>query len=117
MQTSYFSKAGTHPNAIAISNSVKGFEHIRIYTPLVPPWWLVKQLKLKETTPEEFAEIYRSQLAKLQPVVVRAALGEDAILLCWDFCHRRIAAEWLESGCGIKIPEMDYTPVDQRGLF
>lgn len=121
MQTSYFAKSGNNPRAVAISNGTKGFDRIRKCEALIPPWWLVDQLKRKETTAEEFTRIYRAQLDKLNPRLIAAQLGDEAILLCWekpgDFCHRRIVADWLKETMDMNVPEIGYTPVEQDSLF
>ncbi len=66
---------------------------------------------LKMKKPEydaAFAEI----LAKLDPGEIHQALGENAVLLCWekpgDACHRRLVAEWLEAALRIEIPELGF---------
>jgi hypothetical protein len=58
---------------------------------------------------DEFDKAYATLLEKLSASKVVEDLGENAILLCWeDFnvgCHRRMVAEWIESECGLIIPE------------
>lgn len=120
MHTSYFARSGTDPHAVAICNGTKGF-HVRSYAPLIPPWWLVERFKSKEATAEEFTQLYQQQLAKLDPHIVVAQLGTQAILLCWEkpgeFCHRRLAAEWIESKTGVSCPELGHIHVEQTSLF
>lgn len=109
MQTSNFKLAGTDPNAVAISRGVpKGFKGRR-YMPLAPATWAL----VKETDEAIFRETFMRQLAKLDAKAILKALGEDAILLCWEapgvFCHRRVVAEWLERELGTSVPEQKPT--------
>lgn len=61
---------------------------------------------------------YKEVLDKLDPQQVYKELGDKAVLLCYEkyddiksgktFCHRRIVAEWLESGIyGVKVEELE----------
>jgi len=59
--------------------------------------------------PEEYVPLYEEILSKLDPEDVWKELGSDAVLLCYEapgkFCHRRLAAEWLERELDVEIPE------------
>ena len=105
MQTSNFARNSNHPNAVAISQGIPRWYKGRRYMPLAPSWDLVK---IKEEN--LYHRRYHSEvLSKIDPQKVYEELGPDAILLCWEspgkFCHRRIAATWLEDALGIKIDE------------
>jgi hypothetical protein len=45
----------------------------------------------------------------LDPRELYEALGEEAVLLCWEKpgegCHRRLVAEWFEASLGVVVPE------------
>jgi len=106
MKTSYYAKSGSNPNAVGISRGVPKWYQGKIYKPLAPPWELVKV-----TDEVLFRDIYHKRvLSKLNPQQVMAALGENAVMLCWEktgeFCHRRLVAEWLEKALGISVPEL-----------
>jgi hypothetical protein len=105
MQTSNFARSKTDPNAVAISRGIPRWYKGRRYMPLAPSWDLIKV-----EDAELYCKLYQEQvLSKLDPHQVYADLGPDAIMLCWEspgkFCHRRIAAAWLEKAIGIKIDE------------
>lgn len=105
IQTSYFGRAKGLENAVAISQGVpKWFSGAR-YLALAPSWGLVKEKNETIYTRRYQAEV----LAKLNPVHVADDL-EGKILLCWEkpgeFCHRRLAAEWLERNLLIEVPEL-----------
>jgi uncharacterized protein (DUF488 family) len=113
MQTSNFARSKTDPNAVAISRGIPRWYKGRRYMPLAPSWELIEQ---KDAT--IYRQLYHEQvLSRLDPHQVYADLGPDAIMLCWEspgkFCHRRLAAEWLENALGIKIDEK-YDQVHQR---
>ena len=106
MNTSNYARSSKNPNAVAISRGVPKWYQGRRYMPLAPSWELVK------TAGDEtlYRQLYHEQvLSKLDPYQVYSALGPNAIMLCWEspgkFCHRRLAAEWLENALGITIAE------------
>jgi hypothetical protein len=111
LYTSCFKLSGRHPLAVAISNGTRGYPAIRRYRPLMPPWALVTASREGRIGRDEFTAAYRRQLSRLDAAQVVQEVGPDAILLCWEapgeFCHRRIAAEWLETELGIFVPELD----------
>jgi hypothetical protein len=45
---------------------------------------------------------------------------QGVAILCWcsplDYCHRRLAAEWLEAHCEIVVPEFGF-PRDQTETY
>lgn len=112
MQTSNFSRSGSHPRAVAISRTRPRGWTGRIYEPLAPPWRLLVAAKSGAIDEDEYIRRYRAEvLSKLDPARVYAELGEDAVLLCWEnsgaFCHRRLVAEWFEEALGILVLEVD----------
>ena len=109
MFTSYFANAKTlSPELVPVSIArgsprwFTGKKELR----LAPTRAMLKMLKAEYDA--AFAEI----LAKLDPAEIHQALGENAVLLCWekpgDACHRRLVAEWLEKALGVEIPEYGY---------
>ncbi len=111
MQTSNFSRSGSHPRAVAISRTQPRGWTGRAYEPLAPSWRLVQEAKSGAIDEDEYIRRYREEvLSKLDPNTVYADLGEDAVLLCWErpgaFCHRRLVAEWFEVELGVSVPEV-----------
>jgi hypothetical protein len=111
--TSSFRLSGRNPMAVAISNGTRGYHPIRKYPPLVPPWSLVKDSRAGVIDDAAFNRTYLRQLRRLDPrrVVDDLLSGQpDAIMLCWEApgenCHRRLAAQWLETELGIVVPEL-----------
>jgi hypothetical protein len=118
LYTSNFKLSGRNPLAVAISNGQRGYEKVRKYKPLVPPWTLVKDCRAGVVSDTDFNLEYMRQLRGLDPRQVMEELlngQEDAIMLCWEapgeYCHRRLAAHWLEGELGILVPELDVTRV------
>jgi hypothetical protein len=113
IQTSYFGKAKGMENAVAISQGTPKWFKGEKYPKLAPSWNLVH-----ETDETKYRSRYQNEvLAKLNPVHVADDL-EGKILLCWEkpgeFCHRRLAAEWLEKNLLIQVPELGY--LDTSGV-
>ena len=106
IQTSYYQKSGSLPNAVGISQGVPKWYIGALYKKLAPPWEIVK-IENEAT----FRRLYHEMvLSKLNPVHVADDL-EGKVLLCWElpgqFCHRRLVAEWLEKNLLIEVPELD----------
>jgi uncharacterized protein (DUF488 family) len=111
--TSNFRRSGQHPGAVAISNGQGFYWHVPQYRPLVPAWKLVRDSKAGLIERQAFDREYLAQLHALDPRRVLfdlAAFGPEVVLLCWekpgDYCHRRLAAQWLETEFGIAVPEL-----------
>jgi uncharacterized protein (DUF488 family) len=106
IRTSNFIKAGHDENAVAISRGVPKWYKGRRYMKLAPSWNLIKEPNAKVYTRRYYEEV----LDKLDPRVVVEEIGENAILLCWEwdqeFCHRHIVADWLRDKLGIIIDEV-----------
>ena len=99
------------PRAVAISRTQPRGWTGRAYEPLAPSWRLLAAAKSGAIDEGEYTRRYRAEvLSKLDPATVRADLGEDVVLLCWEnsgaFCHRRLVAEWFEENLGVSVPEM-----------
>jgi hypothetical protein len=106
IQTSYYQKSGSLPNAVGISQGVPKWYTGALYKKLAPPWEIVK-IENEAT----FRRLYHEMvLSHLNPVHVADDL-EGKVLLCWElpgqFCHRRLVAEWLEKNLLIEVPELD----------
>lgn len=80
----------------------KGRREIR----LAPKPAMLKMLR------EDYDREFEAILADLNPEEIFTALGENAVLLCWEppnvWCHRRRVAEWLEEALGIVVPEWGF---------
>ncbi len=124
MKTSYYKVTKQNiPGAICISRSKPRYTKYPMYKALAPgPWF-------RTATIEEYVPLYQQILRQLNPrkvwdelhqlaqkqAVELAGLAEaeaarvEPILLCYElpgeFCHRRLAAEWLEAELGVAIPE------------
>ncbi|MEJ7615831.1 MAG: hypothetical protein WKF30_02395 [Pyrinomonadaceae bacterium] len=100
--TSSFKVAGHLANAVAISRGVPRGWKGRRYIALAPTWPMLKM------STEDYLREYKLILAQLDPAKVAADL-DGAIMLCWEplnvKCHRRFVAEWLETSCGLVVPE------------
>lgn len=112
--TSYFAKAkllidaGIVPISIAVGPP-RWWKGLR-YSPLAPSWHMVKD----DIGRDAYIEEYKKILAKLDACNVLIELnslakGNDFALLCWekptDFCHRHLAAEWLNDNAGCFMQE------------
>jgi len=119
MHTSYyFSNRIREPglNLIAVSNSyprhLPWLKNARQCRKLCPGWALVKGYNKQEISWQKYTEIYHDRiLSNLKPEEVYAALGENAILLCWEkayapHCHRRLIADWFYDRLHIKVNEL-----------
>jgi len=85
----------------------------------IPRWYKgARELRLaptRESLPwprPKFDPFYDSILARLDPAALYAALGDNAVLLCWEsaniWCHRRRVAEWFEEALGVVVPEFGF---------
>ncbi len=114
MKTSYFSKSGSHPNAVSIAGKSPDWYYGTEYKVLAPKWWFYANYKNSDQTEEDeqaYIDAYKEEvLGKLDPHEVHKLLGDDAVLLCWEssekFCHRHIVAEWFKAH-GIEIEEIE----------
>lgn len=111
MYTSYYALCGNHPNAVSIAGKCPIGYKGREYKILAPKYWFFKKYKEDGDSKFYIEQYYKEVLDKLDPQIVFAELGENAILLCYekpgDFCHRRLVAEWLKCKLGVRIEEYD----------
>jgi hypothetical protein len=58
---------------------------------------------------DQFDALYAALLAQMDPRAVFDALGDRAVMLCWErpggLCHRRYVAEWFEFHLAVVVPE------------
>ena len=110
MNTSYFAKSSTHPEAVSIAaKAPKGYKG-REYKALAPKYWFFKKYK-EDGDSVFYTEQYRKEvLDQLDPKKVYEELGENAVLLCWEgkgkFCHRRLVADWFKEKLNTEVPEL-----------
>lgn len=119
MQTSYYAKVRSNPNAVSIAGYPPKWYKGRTYPALAPHLWFFR--KYKEDGDKEFyrQQYFEKVLGVLDPKKVYEDLGPDAIITCWEkgesglsfsqqpeFCHRHLVAEWLEQHLGITITEL-----------
>lgn len=110
MNTSYFRKSGTHPNAISIALCSPDFYKGPEYRPLAPPNWLLQKYH-QDHDKDYYIGIYMELiLNRLDPKRVYKDLGPKAVMLCWEksgsFCHRYLVADWLVNNLGIEVTEL-----------
>lgn len=83
----------------------------------------MNSLKKKDISEEKFVKLYREQLSELNPKNVFEHLNLitgnfEPILMCHcaktKFCHRHLAAEWLEKEMKINIMEYNVTDTDRK---
>lgn len=127
IQTSYFGQlkklrdAGVIPISIARGT---------------PPWFGPgnRELRLAPTrealrkgTHEEYNALFFPQLYAMDPQQIVDEILENApenstiALLCWEkpgeLCHRRYVAEWIETHCGIVVPEWGFAREDTETVL
>ena len=110
--TSYYAKKGRDPKAVAISAKAPAYFYGRWYLPLAPSWEIINGIKYGNMTESDYVYEYMQLLnttRKLNPQQVVDDLDDGSILLCYevpsDFCHRHIAAEWIQTNTGIIVQE------------
>jgi hypothetical protein len=87
------------------------------------PWF-------KSVSPQEYMRRYSDILNALDPIEIRDrlfALGNTPVLLCHErtrdieagrcYCHRHLAAEWLEERLGITVQELEHPLLDRFAYF
>jgi hypothetical protein len=89
----------------------------------VPVWYqgrrelrLAPERSMLRVPEAEFDRYYSALLAKLDPRQVFDALGDNAVLLCWEPpgkpCHRLDVARWFHQHLGIVVREWHPKPPD-----
>lgn len=123
MKTSYYQKFKTTPGGICISTYPPKWIKGKI------PEYLALSPQFNFRVPfDEYKQKFEAQLAKLDPQKVWDDLhqlsgGHEPVLLCyeappfdkWNFCHRRMVAEWLQEKLGVDVPE--WTEPETQELF
>jgi len=116
MYTGYFGAAKKYPGDLRLVSIARfcRFWQGEKYLDLAPPPEL-----LKLDDPQVYKTLYRERvLGRLDPQKVYADLGDSAVLLCYEkwadvrdgksFCHRRLAAGWLEEHIdGLVVNELE----------
>jgi uncharacterized protein YeaO (DUF488 family) len=115
--TSYYAKPGLLPNqkAVAVSVAVPHWlRHlgIRHCPELAPSPKLLQDFKEGRCDEQEYKVryLYGLALRGKTPQQVADSLPEGSVLLCYEksgkFCHRHLAARWLESGADVAVEEL-----------
>jgi len=86
----------------------------------IPPWFKGRrELRLAPTRAmlklrrAEYDAEFAAILARLDPRELYDALGDNAVLLCFEgpnstYCHRRAVAEWFEQSLGVVVSELGF---------
>ena len=105
--------AGLTPLAIAIGRP-KWYKGL-IMDSLAPTWDMLKAAKNDPAgCRKSYDAAFKEILWDRGPNRVLDAMGNhaDMGMLCWEkageWCHRRLIADWLETKCGLVIPEFGY---------
>ncbi len=111
MYTSYFAKSGKHPKAVCVARFAPPTYRGKFYTRLAPSEHLLAQFKSGRISEEEYTIEFKKILDKIDARAVVKALGEDAVLLCWEgkdkFCHRHLVAKWITEQTGVDVEELE----------
>jgi hypothetical protein len=94
-----------------------GYRRLRELEP--GPWF-------KSVPAETYLHRYAEILARLDPAAIRdrlLAFGGTPVMLCFEracdiqagrcYCHRHLAAQWLEDTLAIVVPELDHPELDR----
>lgn len=110
--TSYYAKHGRDPKAVSISARWPHYFRGRWYNKLTPSWEMINGIKHGNWSERDYVEAYLYLLnhtRRLDPFDVVDDLVDGSILLCYevssDFCHRHIAAEWIQQHTGTIVTE------------
>lgn len=108
--TSYFTRAGSHPDSISISLWAPPDFKGKSYPDLAPSQKLLLDYKNGCVDDKEYTKQFMGQLLLLDPDKVIADIPPNSILLCYEgsrqFCHRHIVAVWLEQHTNVPIYEI-----------
>jgi len=105
------------PISIALSAKYFGGS---LYRPLNPEW------SFKDYGEKQYIPLYNKKVEKLDALKVledltKLSQGRDIVLCCHekegDFCHRRLAAEWLQKELNIEVKELGKCEAKQEVLF
>jgi hypothetical protein len=97
--TSSFAVAGRLPDAVSISRGKPGWFDGRSFDLLAPEWLWIKNYQRGVWSWNQYADAYNGLLQELDAENVVAALGENAVMLCYcdvnKFpCHRQLVSRW-----------------------
>jgi hypothetical protein len=121
MTASWFAELPFAAVAVGISRGIPrgrtGFKRLRALEP--GPWF-------RSVAPVRYLELYRDLLDRLDPTETFDRLnsfGDTPVMLCWEsasdchsgnaWCHRHLAAQWLEDRLGIDVREVGYPNLDR----
>ena len=114
MWTSYFAKHKQRENGISICAKKPQWWAGPEYKALAPSYDILMEYKNSKLSKVEKEEIYverynKEILSKLDPEKVYEDL-KDKVMLCYevsdDFCHRHLAAKWIEENMNVKVEEI-----------
>jgi hypothetical protein len=84
----------------------------------------------RTVAPARYIELYRDILDRLDPIEIYDQLlsyGDCPVMLCWEsasdcqsgktWCHRHLAAQWLEDHLGIDVEEVGHPKLDRFGFL
>ncbi len=98
--TSYYSRWQKVPNPVGISIGIPQWYPEVVYDEIAPSWELVRGIKNKQISEEEYTAGYIKLLK--DRLVVPAGVYKQfngCTFLCWEgpnkFCHRHIVSKWL----------------------
>jgi hypothetical protein len=118
---SWFAKLPAKAASVGISRGLPrgkcGYQRLRELEP--GPWF-------KSVSPQRYLALYGEILARLEPREILDRLfgfGDIPVLLCWEkaqdcdagkvWCHRHLAAQWLEDRLGIEVQEVGFPNLDR----
>jgi hypothetical protein len=121
MTASWFTKLPAKAAPVGISRGIPqgkvGYQRLRELEP--GPWF-------KSVAPDQYLALYGEILADLNPGEVCARLlgfGDTPVMLCWEkphdcdtgkvWCHRHLAAQWLEDRLGVEVQEVGFPNLDR----
>lgn len=125
MKTGYFRKIVSiddQRNIVSISLGQPKWAYVpHKYKSLAPAYILLRDFQAEKVSEAEYVERYSSYLHKHLSAekVYEEILGltDNPILCCHcapkHFCHRHLAAEWLETSLGILLPEYKSEKTDR----
>lgn len=84
----------------------------RHFAPLAPDKAIVRAYKKGQISNRQYTRLYIDQLnANVDAEKMVEHLPDNAVLLCYekpeDFCHRHLAAWWIEKHAGICVSEIE----------
>lgn len=117
----WFAKLPPGATPVSVSRGVPrgkaGYHRLRELEP--GPWF-------KAVSPDEYLVRYGKILDRLDPDAIRDNLlryGNLPVMLCWEnahechsgkvWCHRHLAAQWLEDRLGIEVQEVGFPNLDR----